>query len=278
MRDDSASNTGNVTTEEGDTGLSEGRVLILGLGQLGVDSGDSVLEGSELNHSVRDLAGPEGNQTTVETAHTVSGKSSGETGEDVGSEGRDGGLGLDLNGLPGAEQDISEELSRGRGNEEQGGLVLVSSLLTDEVGVLVLEKLVQTVLTGTLEGVTDKGSTETSEDSRETLSADDSAEGVEVTLVEGLVDLQTALHEIKGGNGSVSRTASEDTTDGAVLEVLSGVEGNDVLGLNSLGDLVLNELDGLLSLLLSRGNPVLGHSRAERVLQLRSSREVHHFL
>lgn len=206
--DNGTEDTGNVTTEEGDTGLGKEGVLLLGLGELSVDELDSLLEGGELNHGVRNLAGPEGRETLVKGTEALSGSDLLVTVKDRGGEGGDGGLGLDLNGLPGAEKDVGNQLSRSGGSKVKNSSVLVGSLLTNNVGVLLLEELVETVLTGTLERVTNKSGTETGEDTTGTLSGDDGLPGLEVTGVKAGVNLSAALDEIEGGDSSVGSTAS----------------------------------------------------------------------
>ena len=206
--DNGTEDTGNVTTEEGDTGLGKEGVLLLGLGELSVDELDSLLEGGELNHGVRNLAGPEGRETLVKVTEALSGSDLLVTVKDRGGEGGDGGLGLDLNGLPGAEKDVGNQLSRSGGSKVKNSSVLVGSLLTNNVGVLLLEELVETVLTGTLERVTNKSGTETGEDTTGTLSGDDGLPGLEVTGVKAGVNLSAALDEIEGGDSSVGSTAS----------------------------------------------------------------------
>ena len=205
VRDNSAEDTSNVTTEERDTSLGKERVLFLRLRQVVVDGLDSLLERSELNHGVRNLTGPQRRETLVEGTESFSSSNLLVSIENRGGKGRDRGLGLDLNGFPRTKQDIGNQFSRGRGRKVDKSTVLVGSLLTNEVRVLLLEKLVETVLTGTLERVTDDGSTETSPDTTESLSSDDRFPGLEVTSVETRVNLSAALDEIERSDSSVSR-------------------------------------------------------------------------
>ena len=64
---------------------------------------------------------------------------------------------LDLGHLKRAKSDIGEELCRSRASEPDGTLVFCGGFLTGEVGVLVLEDFVETVLEHALERVADEG-------------------------------------------------------------------------------------------------------------------------
>lgn len=248
MGDNSTEDTGNVTTEERDTSLGKEGVVLLGVGEVRVDQLDGSLESGELNHGVGNLSGPQGGKTLVEAGNTLSSNHLLQAIESTGSEGGHGGLGLDLNGLPGTEQDISNNLSGGGGGEVDEGLVLLSILGTDKVTVLLLEELVETVLTSTLERVTDKGGTNTGPDTTKTLRGNDGSPGLHVGGVERGVHLSSALDEIKRGDESVGNTASEHTTGDTGGVELRGVE------LDALGLLGLEDITGLSDLSLSIGN------------------------
>lgn len=60
MRDHCASDTSNVATEEGNSGLLEAVVGGFGLAERGIDLVDCCFEGSEFAHCVGDLSTPEG--------------------------------------------------------------------------------------------------------------------------------------------------------------------------------------------------------------------------
>ena len=66
VRDDSAEDTGDVTTREGDAGLGALGVVLFRAWERGVDHFDDGLEGSELHHGVGDLTAPERIDTFVE--------------------------------------------------------------------------------------------------------------------------------------------------------------------------------------------------------------------
>lgn len=151
VRDNSAEDTSNVTTEERDTGLGKHRVVGLLARESLVDLLDGLLKRGKLNHSVRNLTGPQRGETLVETSKALSGNNLLVAIENRRGERRNSGLGTDFDSFPGAEQDISDNLSRGRGNEVEKGVILVSNFLTDKVGVFLLEELVETVFTSTLE-------------------------------------------------------------------------------------------------------------------------------
>ena len=71
MGDDSAENTGEVTTDEGDTSLLALGVIVLGTWESGVDHLNDGLEGGEFHHGVWDLSAPKRIDTLVETARRV---------------------------------------------------------------------------------------------------------------------------------------------------------------------------------------------------------------
>lgn len=208
VRNNSAENTSNVTTKEGNTSLSKKRVLLLGERKGLVDLFNSLFESSKLNHGVRNLTSPERRKTLVKTTETFSSSQLLVTIENGGGERRDSGLSLDFNGFPRTEESISNEFSRGRGSEVNGSVVVLSKLRASKVRVGLLEEFVETVLTGTLERVTDKSGTETSEDTTGTLSGNDGLPSLNVRGVKTGVYLSSALDKIKRSDSSVCRTAS----------------------------------------------------------------------
>ena len=70
MRDNGASDTSDVSSEEGDSGLLQTVVRGLWLAEVGVDVVDGGLKGCELYHGVRNLTGPERVETLVETTRS----------------------------------------------------------------------------------------------------------------------------------------------------------------------------------------------------------------
>jgi len=107
------------------------------------------LEASELHHGVGDLSHPQGNQTLVEGIDALILQHLGHSlAEVVGESGN--GLDLDLGGLERRQGDIGEELGRSGSSQIQRGAVEVGILLTNDIGVLHFEQLVQTELAQTL--------------------------------------------------------------------------------------------------------------------------------
>jgi len=99
------------------------------------------------------------------------------------------GLDFDLGHLPRAKSNIGEEFSRGGTGQPDGTLVLVAGLLTGEVHVGIFEDLVETVLEGTLERVTNQSRSEALPSTRDTLLGDDGSETRDKALVLGGVNL-----------------------------------------------------------------------------------------
>ena len=96
---------------------------------------------------------------------------------------------LDFGHLPRAESNVGENLRGSRTSQPDGTLVLGGGLLTSEVHVVIFEDLVETVLEGTLEGVTDQGWPEALPSTGDALLGDDGSETGDETLVLGWVHL-----------------------------------------------------------------------------------------
>ena len=107
----------------------------------------------------------------------------------------------DTGGLKRAERDISEELCERGGGKVDGCAVVGSSLVTDQVNGLLLEQFVTSELERTLEEITGKGGTETSEESTSTFLCNDLSETTdEASVICGWVELYSCLDTVKIGN------------------------------------------------------------------------------
>ncbi len=219
MRDKSAENTSPVSGNESDHKLSGLGVLAFRLGpDFLVAEGDSVLESSELDHSVRDLSGHQGHETLVEASSSFLGEFL-VSGTELGGEGSGlGSLHSDLKGLHGAEEAISDDLSAGRGKEETDCLVLLG-LGAEDVFVDILEDLVEAELSETLHGVADDGGLPSEEESFNSCLSLDGGQSVAQRLVDLGVDLLSALDEVQRSDDGMGQTASEDSSD-HTLEVV----------------------------------------------------------
>ena len=114
------------------------------------------------------------------------------------------GLHANLDSFERAETNIRDQLSRGRGRQEQSCLVLGSILLSSQGSVQMLEIFVEAILAGTLYRVADECWAPTSKDSSESLASIDLAPGLYIAFVQVRVDLSSALDEIEGSYGCVS--------------------------------------------------------------------------
>ena len=246
VRDDSAEDTGEVTSGGGNTELLDLVVLRLGLAEGVVDGGDGGLERPELHHGVRDLTSPERRERLEEPVRGIqdqqlaarkrhsrensrAGALSGDdlvgTRDGARGERREGGLHADLDGLHGDEGHVGEEFGRGGTGKEDGVLVLDGVLRTSEVRVELLEELVEAVLGGSLHRVTDQGRGETGVETAEAaLAGVDLFPSVHVGLVQVLVDLLAALDKVERGDKGVGGTARDGTAEGASSVVLARVE------------------------------------------------------
>ena len=145
-------------------------------------------------------------------------------------------MNFNLGHLPRAKRNIGEDLSRSGASQPDSALVLFAGLLTGKVHVGIFEDLVETVLEGTLERVTNQGRPEAFPGTGDTLLGDDGSETRYKALVLGGVDLwyaktvtgkeknavrmsgvATYLHvtlgNIEGGDSGVGSTTSQDTTE-----------------------------------------------------------------
>lgn len=190
VRDDGAANTGNVAAEEGDAGLLDGRVALLGLAELLVDGGDGALKGRKLDHCVGDLAAPERDQAVVEAAEAIFGNRLAPAFAQRVGVWRERRLHAHLDGLEGAEEDVGDELGgRGCAQVDEGRVGIGEGALAVEV----LEDFVEAVLARALKGVADKGGR----------PAEDCAGGlVFVTRLRSEEDRTNATHALLGGNGA----------------------------------------------------------------------------
>lgn len=203
MTDNSAQDTGNVTTEEADTGLLQRVVALLRLAQELVDLLDGLLETGELGHRVGNLSTPERVQTLVQTRDALLGNNLTPSLTQSMSEGRQGGLHTDLDCLIRAECQIRNELGRGTGTQVDQGPVRARE---QPVTVPVLENLIESILPSTLERVADECRGPTEEDSPDSFLCKDRAPCGHVGLVNARVDLTTALDQVKRGDGSMRGT------------------------------------------------------------------------
>jgi hypothetical protein len=228
VRDDGTDNSGQVSRGEGDRELSSLSVGVLWLGEdVLVEELDGLLEEVELGHGVWDLTRPQwDDRSEWESGVNAVGVHLGEGLSEVGWEGSSlGSLDLDLNHLHWAEGDIGDGLSGGRCGEVDDVTVSVVVVLSGDVGVEILEDLVESELEESLGGVTDGGWEPTLDESGGTLLSGDDLESSDETLVLLRVGLEIALDDIEGGDEGVGDTAREDTGDHA-LEVVEVVMGD----------------------------------------------------
>lgn len=207
-----SSETSNKTTTKVDTGL--GSVGEGGLVNHVVNSLIGLLENDELSHGVWNpwillitttdvlswqylLLEENWSETGVESTDTLVLQHLGEATDKAVGVGwvRDQ---TNTSSLEWAKGDISEELGDGRGGQVDGGTVVDSILVTDEVDSLLLEKLVTSELEGSLEEVTGSGWTETGQKSTSTLLGDNLLETADETAVVGdWVKLNSGLDAVK---------------------------------------------------------------------------------
>ena len=210
VRGSGTEDTGNVTTEEGDTGLLHLGVLLLRLGQTCVDHLDNLLVGSELHHGVRDLSEPQRNQTGVKVLGQVRDRLR-----------RQGGLVLHLHRLERTQEQVGNELGRCRRSQVHKD---VGS--ANQVGIRLLEVLVTTVLERTLQTISDESRRKPGVDLVQPFSPDNLLNTGIVRGVQVLVNLQSALDEIQWKDKGMSWGTRKKPANGTGPVVCWGVEGN----------------------------------------------------
>lgn len=97
----------------------------------------------------------------------------------------------DTGSLERAEGNVGKELSNGRGTQVDGGPVLLSSLVAEVVDGLLLPEFVTTELESTLDKVSGKGGSETSQESASALVGDDLAEATNEALGRRGAEIET---------------------------------------------------------------------------------------
>ena len=216
MRHQRAEHTGDVARGERHRQLRRLAVRLTRLRQQeAVEQTHDVLERRELHHRVRNLTAPQRHQTLPQRLHTLS------TGDLANSRHqlvrevhlRRARLNAHLGGLHRAQEDISNELGRGRSSQVHGVLVVLGSLLSHQVDVEVLEQLVASELEESLHGVTVEGGLPSAVQTvtiptllRNLLQT------VHKVLVQSGVRLATALDQIERANSGVSGSARENAS------------------------------------------------------------------
>lgn len=161
----------------------------------------------------------------------------GDGGAELGGEGaRHRGLHLDLDHLHGAQGDVGEDLGRGGAGEPDDASVLGGGLLASQVGVVVLEELVQAELEAALGRVADERGQPALEERAAALLLHDGADGAAQALVLDGVHLHVALGHIQGRHSQVGKAARQHAAHAALevvvrrVRVLTGEAGVPLLG------------------------------------------------
>ena len=134
-----------------------------------------------------------------------------------------------LASLHGGEGNVSKELGAGRRGEVKRSSVEVSVLISDHVGVDLLEDFIESKLAETLGGVSDSSGGPAKDKSLGSSLSKGHFEAIANRLVLLLVDLQPALDQVEGGDGCVGHATGENSTKGAESEVFLGSELTAVL-------------------------------------------------
>lgn len=222
MGDNRAENTGEVTSREGDTGLSGLGVVGSAAGQTLVHHLDDRLKRGELHHGVGNLSSPQRVDALVEAGRALLGDNLSDAIKGALVRAGDGTLGAHLDGLKRAERNVGEEFSRRRGGQVQTRLVLGGRIGTGNIGVRLFEVFIPTVLEGTLRRVTNQRGAPTGEDAAYALGAVDFAPGLDIALVQLRVDLTASFDEIERGDGGVRETLLGHLVSGGHIRYVYG--------------------------------------------------------
>jgi len=143
--DDSGGDSSNHTRAQADGDVHSLAKLVRGLAHGIVDHLSSLALNSELGHRVGDLLEEDRAETSVESSDALSLEHVSESGGERLGEGlvRHG---ADTDGLEGAEEEVSDELSHTRSSQVNVGAVVPRSLLANAVGNLNFEELNSTKL------------------------------------------------------------------------------------------------------------------------------------
>ena len=125
-----------------------------------------------------------------------------------------------LASLHGRESDVSKELSAGGGCEVERSSVEVGVLLSDGVRVDLLENFIESKLAETLGRVAESSGSPAEHETLGPALSQGHFEAVTDGLVLLLVNLQSALDQIQGGDGGVGDATRENPTEGTESEVL----------------------------------------------------------
>jgi hypothetical protein len=226
VRNHRAANTGDVASEERNTGLLQRVVSLLRLAELRVNLCNSTLKRRELDHRVRNLAGPERVETLVQASKPFLCDDLAPAFAEVVGVRRESGLHADFDRFEGTQEDVGDEFC-GRGGAEVDDCL--GGVGEEFLAVVVFEDFVGAVFSCALEGVAGEGwglwkevlvlgvlrvvvgevvrSYPAEEDTAKALFCEDAAPCLQVGLVDARVDLTAAFDEIERGDCGVSWAA-----------------------------------------------------------------------
>ena len=203
MTDDRTEDACNIPAEETHASLGQLAIAFLGLTHGLINNANSLLKSRKLGHGVRDLARPQGIETLVQTPKALLGHDAAPALAQVVGERWQSRLHADLDCLHRAQRHIGEELGRSTGAEEDDRAVGLREHL---VPVQILEVLIQTVLAGALERVSEEGRRPAEEHAAQALLGEDRAPCLEIGSVDFRIDLSAALDKIEWSDSGVGRS------------------------------------------------------------------------
>lgn len=231
LRDDSSGTTSNNTSTQVNNGLGGGGELSL-VTDSGRDRLSSSLENQELGDVVRNLLEQDRGETVVEGSKTLLLEDSGETTNQAAGEVWLGHQ-SDSGGLQWTQSNVGEELSQGSGTDVDRVLVVLGGVVTQLLNEGLLEQLVTTKLEGTLQGVTQDGRAQTSQQGAGTFRGNDLSQRTNQTgVVNGRLQLDSGLDHINWGHGTVGNTTAHGTgkSKGTVVTNSEGRNSSSFLG------------------------------------------------
>jgi len=186
VRNDGAEHTGNITGHEGNHELGTLGVRALLLGEdLGIELSNNLLEADELDNGVWNLSSPEWFKSLVESVDSFTFVNSLQTLDGAGSESTWlSGLHFNFKCFPWAEETIGNDLSACGGYGETESLIFLDVLFrTSGASIDILEHLIETEFTESLERVTNPGWDEAGRETNHSFGFVNLGESISYTLV-----------------------------------------------------------------------------------------------
>lgn len=216
MTDDRTCNTSNIPTQKTYPSLLQLVITLLGLAERFVDLVHRLLKRRKFAHGIRDLTGPEGCDTLVQSRDTFFlDDLAPSLAQIVGVCGH-GGLHAHFDRFEGTQENVGDELGgRACAKVHERAVGVREQVVT----ILVLEDLVEAILAEALERVANEGRCPAKEDAAQAVTGENGTPGLEIRGVQFRIDLSTGFDQIKRCDESMGWTAGNYAAEHACCEV-----------------------------------------------------------